>query len=542
MMRETNPAFQLSFIDHYNLRRLPPLPDSQAQERALAAHVARVKRNLDRAKQYGIGTYILFSRSFERLVNYDFEVPGLGDLTGRVHPLSGEHRQTQAMWAACLREVLDHAQRLGIAVIFHTNQFDFPRSFYELAGDRVSGSALVCPGKQPAYDALEGKISEFFRLFPTCAGIQLTVSETQVSPKACNCESCRDIPLSQRFARVAEAVVRACRPLGKTMLMRTWGGFETVESVELLPEEVICSTKHTLPDFHLATPANPVLGLNAERQEVEFDAWGEYSGYNFFPCYMGDQLAERIRLCAQRDVKRLAIRLNWDPPIHPPINDIFERPYGNEVNIHLFSRLGADPNANPDDLLREYIAKIYPPSAHEAAFNLHKRSFDLQVTWLTWQGHNANDHSRVFRHRSGGQTYVQRVESQIGFAIPRDYGEVCRLIAERRQAIDDAYAEAQTLISKLGPEVPEDWRSELERGAHNAWFVAQGNCDCLLLCAAARETQAGRPLPDLSALERSIHERAQEWERYDPEMLPHLRGDSPALMLQELLAISLTAR
>ena len=524
------PSAQFAFIDHFNLRRMYAI-----DEQALLSQTEAVKRNLDKAQEYGAGPYILFSRSFEHLINYDFPVEGLGDLTGIVHAVDSEHRARQAVFARYLNEVLDYAAVRGIKVIFHTNQFEFPDGFYDLAGDKLGGTARVCPGKQLAYDALEAKITEFFRKFPKCAGIQLTLSEAQVSPKACDCEACRNLTQAQRFAKVAEAAVRACKPLDKLVMIRTWGGFETKESLDLLPREVICSTKHTLPDFHLATPPNPVLGLKADRQEVEFDAWGEYSGYNFFPCYMGDQYAERIRLSFDRGVRRFGIRLNWDPMPDTPINPIFDRPFGNEANIYVFSHLIADPTADPDELLREYVANVYPESARQAAFELYKRSFDLQTLWLTWQGHNANDHSRVYRP-SSRDSYAKRVKSQIGFAVPKEYADTRGLMDERRHQIDDAYQEAMRLITALGSDVPADWRHELQRGARNAWFVAQGNCDCMLMYAAHEEFKAGGPLPDLTALEKEIESRTRRWQLADPAMFSPMRGESPLRMLEEIRA------
>lgn len=373
------------------------------------------------------------------------------------------------------------------------------------------------------------KVHEFFTRFPKCSGLQLTLSETQVKPTDCDCEACADIDEPERFARVVWAVVDACKPLGKTVSIRTWGGFENEESIALLPEGVICSTKCTSGDFRLNNGPSQVIGLCAERQEVEFDAWGEYFGYNLFPCYQGDVFAQRIKLCEQRAVNRLAVRLNWNNTI----NYIFGRPFGNAVNVYLFSRLAENPAADPDDILREYVASVYPQSAHDAAFALYKRSMELQKVWMTWMGEDAQDHSRLFRGYSM-ETYAERTRTWVTSKLPAEYGDVRRKIDLRRNAIDDAYNEAVGLVDALGPDVPEEWTKELKQGARNEWFVAQGTCDCIMLYAAYREMLEGRPMPDIRALEEGIARRARLWSLSDPQMMDILLGASAPDMLNKL--------
>lgn len=516
---QASSGVDLTFIDHHNLRRM-----NQCDEKQLAAQVDEIKRNLDKAKDYGVGTYILFSRSFEFLVNYDFTAPELGDLKNKVYPADSEHRRMQPVYAKCVDEVIDHADKLGIKVIFHTNQFDFPRSLYDLAGQRISGSADVCPGKPLAFELLKLKIAEFFARFPRCSGLQLTLSETQAKVTQCDCTACKDLDVAERFMRVARTASEACGPLGKTLMLRTWGQFEKPEIVRQLPPQIICSTKFTLPDFHLTNYPNPVMAVNAERQEVEFDGWGEYSGYNLFPCYYGDLYVDRIRECVEKGVPRLGIRVNWDPIMR----HIFSIPYGNECNIHVFSKLARNPKANPDDLLREYVAKVYPESAREAAFRLYKGSTDLQKTWLVWHGVNWNDHTRVYK---GG---VNRVRSQVGSVVPDTYADACRELDALRLAVDDAYEEAKRLIAALGSEVSDDWRRDLERGARTHWFVAQLNCDCIQIYAADRERKAGRPMPSIASLAESLRKRARLWETTDPELYAIMYGGEALKMLEEV--------
>lgn len=520
---QSRPIKNLAFIDHYNLRYT-----YQSDENMLRSQAAEIKKNLDKAKQYGVNTYVLFSRSFEYLVNYDFEIEGLGDLSDVVWPEGCEHRQYQQLYARYLNEVLDYAERVGIKVIFHTNQFDFPDKLYEMAGEKISGSARVCPAKKMTYDALSGKMAEFFKLFPKCSGMQITISETQVKPTECNCEACRDMSEGQRFAKVVQTVYEVAKPLGKEVSIRTWGGFATPGNIALLPDDVICSTKCTSGDFHLTSRTSDVIGENADRQEVEFDSWGEYFGYNYFPCYMGDIFAERIKLCADKNVDRIALRLNWNHDI----NHIFSRSFGNEVNVYMFTRLAQQPDTNPDDLLRKYIAELYPESAREAAFRLYKRSGDLQRVWLTIGSDTFYDHSRIFGN--WGKGYLDRTYGNGGKQLPQGYNTVVEVLDKRRLRIDDAYDEAKQLIDALAPDVPQDWTRELHRGARTAWFTAHGITDSLQVYAAYRETEQGRPLPDIRELEKSLRTRARMWGIAEPNSFSIMGGRNPIHVVEEL--------
>lgn len=167
------PAFvERAFIDHHNLRRLENLTDAE-----IAAQVREIKQNLDNAAAYGFNSYVLFSRGFESLVNYDLGLP-----EGPIFAPGSPHAVEAERYGRAVKEVIDYAKTLGIGVIFHSNQFAFPKEVYERYGQEIGGTAKVCPGKDKTWEIFRGKFAEFFNKFANCAGFQLTTSETQVSP------------------------------------------------------------------------------------------------------------------------------------------------------------------------------------------------------------------------------------------------------------------------------------------------------------------------------------------------------------------------
>ncbi|MFQ3549095.1 MAG: hypothetical protein SNJ70_05040 [Armatimonadota bacterium] len=122
----------ISFIDHFNMRKM-----YDYDEPTLRKQVVEIKANIDKAAEYNIDTYVLFSRSFEYLINYDFSLPEFGDLSGKVWEYDSNRRKTQKLYAELFNDILDYAEKKNVKVAFHTNQFDFPPMLYELAGDKL---------------------------------------------------------------------------------------------------------------------------------------------------------------------------------------------------------------------------------------------------------------------------------------------------------------------------------------------------------------------------------------------------------------------
>ena len=319
------PFRDVGFIDHHNLR----YPGLDA--RALSAAEAEIRSNMAAAARYGARHYVLFSRAFETLVNYDFEAPGAGRIGAAAFPPDSPHRREAARYGGALRKAAQAARQQGIRALFHTNQFEFPPEVYAKFGEKMKGTAAVCPARPFVRQLLRGKIKEFFTLYPEIAGLQITADETQVSALACRCADCRHMGAGERIDGLIREAAAACSELGKELQARTWGRVGELAAegsadrmLDGLPPGVVVSIKHTRGDFYLGEPASELMGIGNDRQVVEFDSWGEYCGWNNFPCYLGDVFAERMRLAAEKGVRRVASRLCWNPYTNP----IFDRPMG----------------------------------------------------------------------------------------------------------------------------------------------------------------------------------------------------------------------
>jgi hypothetical protein len=401
--KPSGPFEELQVIDHWNLRYM------DFEQFPLSDQVAQVKANLDAAAWLGFTSYLLFAKeTFQHLVSWD----------GRSQPDS-------ALQAA-MRDILAHAKRRGIAVYFHSNEFMWPASVKVAYQDTPE-----------AWAAYRGALTEFIKLFPDIAGFEVTGDETEGMQ--------RGKATLIKFHRVtAEAVASDGKP--RLALMRTWqrcsGMGKPVDLGRDDPVNVLFSIKQTKGDFHMLNPYDAAF-INAagdpSRLIVEFDAWREYETHNVFPLYLGDNWAPVFRAAAQRGIQRVAIRVNWNSGRFPAL---LSRPWANYVNVAIFLGFARNPDANPDDLLREYVASQYPEAARDAAFAVYKASFDYVKSMYYVRGKYCADHGRV--PKAGKRSK------------PTD---------ERFREIDSAESRMLAMIDVLPAGTPQ--QSELARGARS---------------------------------------------------------------------------
>lgn len=612
--RSTQSTIQITLVDHANLRRFPE--DPAEQEAAIRA----LRRNFDAARARGIQRYLLFANDFESLLTYDFALedqapadgpsgagPAERDPGGQPGPDSDPDKASQT-WAASqagsdwspgedpgpeprlgnrgvigaqaflpdspwriraqqngdlLRWAIDEAAARGIALVYHTNQFDLPGPVFELLREDLGEGKGICPDRPAVWPLYRGKLREFFRAFPGLAGLQVTADEAAYSvldcrhpPRGMSPEDSPDEILA-RVDRLVNETAAVAAEFDVAVEARSWGRIYALDEeidparmFENLDPRVHLSLKNTRGDFHVFSPASPLIGQgDGARQIIEFDAWREHEGWNLYPCYMGEIWAPRLRAAHAAGLRQLAVRIGWDEELQP----LFEKPWGNLINLEMLQRLARDPAADPDALLRAIIAETWPEAAREAAFALYQQSPDFLATVHGQGGEAATDHSRLFRMREGDAPF-DRVDSRLHWLGKAGQLRTPADFEARRAAIDAVYAEAQALIAALGDDTPADWRTDLARGARAQWRVGRGATDQLELrfwtredvVSAGEEDSAGGdsaepsdPSVDLRAqrlAELTARARADnaDWEAEDRELYAMLKGDQLPAMLDVL--------
>lgn len=524
----TAPAtvLELAFVDHYHLRQLEPDPDR------LARHVAAIRANIDRGAAYGISSYVVFSRGFEDLLLYDFAVAPIGDVGAAAFPDPAERAMRAALYRDALRAVAAHAHRRGVRLVFHTNQLSFPDEVAAVLRPHIGTASAPCVDGPLLWTVYQQKLAAFWRTAPFVDGLQLTADEADMSVTECVTAGGRpvdpDAILARLVAETAASTAGMPAPAAKEIQVRAWGRLADVAGGEAfaaavagLPPGVAVSIKHTEGDFLPGAPPSHLLDHAGPQVILELDAWGEYAGWNAFPAFLGDAYAERIRRFAAGGGRRIAVRINWNTAANP----IFDVPYGNVANVAVLAGLARDPAADPDDLLRAWIAGTYPERSRAAAFALYKASSGLIARLFSPDGIDLTDHGRVFR---GRQSRDQRERIAGALAYAQAHGGLATPAAfeARRRAIDTARDEAADLVAALGDAAPEAWRADMRRGLAGVWRVARLTTDQLELAFWHAEQAAGRPLDAAAAgaAVRRIRAAAETWAAEDAATFDRLNG------------------
>jgi hypothetical protein len=501
---------ELVFIDHQNLRYVK-------DKQTILFQVESAKKNIDKASELGIDAYLFFAEeTFEAMIDYDFNVTGIGNVGEKAFPPGSEHRQTAIFLRDALNEIIDYAQYKHVRIFFHSNQFIFPEEVLKIIEPAVWGTA-VCPGRDITWEIYRKKLQEFFTIFPNIAGLQITGDETQVSVLECRCDSCAHMSYVDRVNMLTRVTAEVCKEFGKEVQMRTWQRMPELEQEkdpskmgEGLPENVHFSIKNTKGDFYITNPPDEkfLRSVDPDRVVVEFDGWQEYNGNNYFPCFMGDIWAPRFMLLKELGIKRIAIRLNWCSNK----NAIFEIPWGNEINIYTFIKLSDNPERAAADILKEYIQKTFPASAQKAAFDLYKYSSVFQETIYYYKGEYNASHSRV--QNDYASIDLENLQKK-GFLLQAGDFEA------RRQEINNACKKANDLVGLLGNDVPETWIKSLKTGIIIEQHIAMGTIDKM----EATFWKMKGDTEEFQKVFRRLEERRKDWYAFHPESYQSMNGD-----------------
>ena len=485
-------------------------------QQTILFQIESARKNIDKASELGIDTYLFFAQeTFEAMLNYDFTVTGIGNIGEKAFPPDGEHRRTAKFLRDALNQIIDYAQKKHVRIFFHTNQFIFPQEVLKIIEPAVWGTA-VCPGRDITWEIYRNKLQEFFTIFPNIAGLQITGDETQVSVLECKCDSCKQMSFVDRVNILTRVTAEVCLEHGREVQMRTWQRMPELEEEdptkmgEGLPDNVFFSIKNTKGDFYITNPPDEkfLRSCDPSRVVVEFDAWREYNGNNYFPCFMGEKWAPRFRLLQELGIKRIAIRLNWCSNKNP----IFEMPWGNDVNIYTFLKLSENPERTSDDILKEFVLNTFPESAREAAFDLYKFSSGFQETVYYLKGEYNANHSRV--QNAYAKIDLQNLQNK-GFLLkPQDF-------EARRKEINMACERANILVSLLGKEVPKEWIKSLQNGIIIEQHIAMGTIDKMEAIFWKKKGNTEK----FEIVLKRLQERQKSWSDFHSESYQSMNGE-----------------
>jgi hypothetical protein len=324
----------------------------------------------------------------------------------------------------------------------------------------------------------------------------------------------------ERVNRLTNETAAVARKYGKEVQMRTWQRMGEVGDPSNMErgilDNVSFSIKNTDGDFRLSHGLDEkfVTAAVPSRVICEFDAWREYEGHNYFPCYMGNDWASRLRFLQDKGIERIAVRLMWNSNKNP----IFERPWGNYVNLYAFLKLSENPRLEGQEVLRMFVREHYPEDSWQAAIDMYSFSqrFQRIIYYIKGRVYNAN-HSRV--QDDDAEEDLDDSQDDLRFLTSREDFD------KRRDEIDTAYSKAIELVGKLGSDVSPEWIQGLKDGARVERYVALSTTDKMEMFFLLQRRKAGDNARDaIAELKKRMEERIEEWKEWDLDSYDDMEG------------------
>ena len=320
----------------------------------------------------------------------------------------------------------------------------------------------------------------------------------------------------ERVNRLTNETATVAKKHSKEVQMRTWQRMDELDNPANMEQGVLdnvyFSIKNTDGDFRLPNDLDDefLTGAVPNRIICEFDAWREYEGHNYFPCYMGYDWAPRFKFLAEQGIPRIGVRLMWNSNKNP----IFDRPWGNFLNIYTFLKLAENPHRSGKDILQQFIKENYPPSSHQAAINLYCYSTEFQKMMYYLKGEYLANHSRV--QDGDAEDNLDEIQKE-GFLIEPDDFE------RRRSQINKVYEKAIDLTDHLGKDVPAEWIQGLKDGAKVECYVAQATIDKMEGIFLQRQRKQHIDAL-IQVIRDRMHRRAHGWKNWQQESYESMEG------------------
>ena len=351
------------------------LPTGGVFDRPLSELEAAVGRVIDRAPFYGINRLQLPGRPGEGM-DIDWLIP-YRFLSRLGRPDSPVLRERRDM----LRRIARRAHARGLQIIVWDHELVFPPQIVDRYPECTGEDFPVCFSTPFWDDFIAGKLEEFFRLVPELDGVNLTFEETLrgyniLREPGCRCRVCRTTSVADKLARVFDAFQRVCGRLGKLFEARTYA-LEREHQADMIAaagrlRDAVVMTKYTPADFRgVDYPHNPLIGKFPHLpQIVEFTLTPECNGFGYVPALLGDFYRDRIAYARQKGAAGCVGRVDYHLQnsraafftTGPPVLTFDTE---NDFNVHLFSRLLWDPNADTEALWHEWAASRYGDEAPE---------------------------------------------------------------------------------------------------------------------------------------------------------------------------------
>ena len=196
-------------------------------------------------------------------------------------------------------------------------------------------------------------IPQILAALPAVRGLRLSLSTPDVS--------------SERWKSALRTLYQGIRQLGRQLILRdyqdrTWPRQMLRAALEMLPDDVRASVKATELDYRPGFANNPnLLNIHGNRKWLELDLWGLEYGWTLLPCYLLDEIQQRLAWLSQHAgsaPEAISVRIDWEWLPDLALSDSL-----NELNLSGLSRLINEPDVSSRQIVSHWLQQRAPSSA-----------------------------------------------------------------------------------------------------------------------------------------------------------------------------------
>lgn len=257
--------------------------------------------------------------------------------------------------------VLEEARRAGIEVFIENKELYFPDIILEFFPHLVK-EGKTCPSDPFWLEFVGVKYREFFEDFPAVSGIITSPasgeSRATISYTRCTCDRCRNTSPEEWYVNLINAIHAPLAEAGKKLIIRDFvfdskNHEEISAAMERLPNEIGYALKNTPHDYFPTFPDNARIGHVGDREQwIEFDVWGQFTGWGVSPSILIDDLKHRLAYAKERGAEGVMFRIDWEHlDGHSAFNTL------NIINIYAAAELSRDMSVPNVDIYKLWLEK-----------------------------------------------------------------------------------------------------------------------------------------------------------------------------------------
>ncbi|HZZ57973.1 MAG TPA: hypothetical protein VFE31_09090, partial [Opitutaceae bacterium] len=204
-----------------------------------------------------------------------------------------------------LREVVRRARAQGAEFFLEVKEMSYPDELIELHPELMVIKGVVCPTHPFWWDYQRAKYTELLEDIPDIGGVLVSPgtreSKLSLSVHNCTCERCRNTRPEDWYANILRSMYEPLAAKGKKLVVRDFAYSREEQNLIMdacsrVSPDIVAALKNTPHDFYPPFPDNPRIGhVGPHPQWIEFDTWGNYFAFGFFPVSVVEDMQRRLR-------------------------------------------------------------------------------------------------------------------------------------------------------------------------------------------------------------------------------------------------------